>query len=131
MNEKTLKIIKIISTSLLIIGAIAFTLAMGTGKSYTKETDKLTELLQLKDTKQQCVDWLTALQTQEYFKGTETYCRENDERIKTLKKELEEMISWYEYENIDRIVEEKRQEKIINDESITAIQKLEGLLASE
>lgn len=131
MNEKTLKIIKIIATSLLILGALAFTLAMGTWKNYTKQTDKLTELLELKDTKQQCVDNLTALQTQEYFKWAENHCRENDERIKTLKQELEEMISWYEYENIDRIVEEKRQEKIINDESITAIQKLEGLLASE
>lgn len=130
MNEKTLKIIKIVSTTLLIIGAIAFTLAMGTGKSYTKETDKLTELLQLKDAKQQCVDWLTALQTQEYFKGTETYCRENDERIKTLKKELEEMISWYEYENIDRIIEEKKDKQTVEQET-TALQKFEGLLASE
>jgi hypothetical protein len=72
MTEQTLRIVKIIATVLMVAGFIAFTFAMEwehTEEKDQKAIESLQEVLKMKHQKQDCVDNLTALQTEEYLKG--------------------------------------------------------------
>lgn len=134
MGEKTLTIIKLSATALLIIGILSFTFVVGQNRISEKDQiaiNSLEEVLKIKQQKQNCLDNLTALQTEEYLKGVWDYCKTDDERIKELKNIIDTTINGFEYENIDRLIQEKKDGQIINSTGMTAIEKLEGLLASE
>lgn len=97
-----------------------------------KAIESLQEVLKMKHQKQDCVDNLTALQTEEYLKGVWEYCKTDDEKIKELKDIINNTINGFEYENIDRIVEEKKKEQENQEvKQESALETFKGLLASE
>ena len=134
MGEKTLTIIKLSATALLIIGILSLTFVVGQNRISEKDQiaiNSLEEVLKIKQQKQNCLDNLTALQTEEYLKGVWDYCKTDDERIKELKNIIDTTINGFEYENIDRLIQEKKDGQIINSTGMTSIEKLKGLLVSE
>lgn len=134
MGEKTLTIIKLSATALLIIGILSLTFVVGQNRISEKDQraiNSLEEVLKIKQQKQNCLDNLTALQTEEYLKGVWDYCKTDDEKIKELKSIIDSTINGFEYENIDRLIQEKKDGQIINNTGMTAIEKLEGLLQTE
>lgn len=134
MTEKTLRLVKIITAVVLILWFIALTFAMEWNHIEEKDQkaiESLKEVLKMKHQKQDCVDNLTALQTEEYLKGVWEYCKTDDEKIKELKDTINNTINGFEYENIDRLIQEKKDVQIINNTWMTAMEKLEGLLQTE
>lgn len=126
--EGTTKIIKIISTSLIILG-LAGILLYGACKSELTEEDKqaiqqLEDVLIMKHKKQNCLDNLTYLESMENSKGI-LHCSQDDEDIKTKRESLLAHIRWEEYENVDN----KIAEKVVTNTGMTSIEKLSFLLS--
>lgn len=85
-------------------------------------SSKWVELSNLKYTKQNCLDNLTYLQSQEQYKWVAVYCNEWDEQIKQLKEELNTLLT-NDYEIVDKTIKEKE----VND--MTATEKLNFIMS--
>ena len=91
------------------------------------------KLLQLKQNKQQCKDWLTEYQTLAEYKGIQFFCNGTDAEIEQLKNRLAAMLTMP-YEQLDSHLEDGKQEqqmKMLAEWTWSAIDKLVSFLESE
>ena len=91
------------------------------------------KLLQLKQNKQQCKDWLNEYQTIAEYKGIQFFCNERDAEIEQLKNRLASMLTMP-YEQLDANLNESKQEQqmeMLANGTGTALEKLTAFLESE
>lgn len=91
------------------------------------------KLLQLKQNKQQCKDWLNEYQTVAEYKGIQFFCNGTDAEIEQLKNRLASMLTMP-YEQLDSHLEDGKQEqqmKMLAEWTWSAIDKLVSFLESE
>ncbi len=90
-------------------------------------------LLQLKQNKQQCKDWLNEYQTVAEYKGIQFFCNGTDAEIEQLKNRLASMLTMP-YEQLDLHLEDGKQEqqmKMLAEWTWSAIEKLTAFLQAE
>lgn len=95
--------------------------------------DVSVKLLQLKQNKQQCKDWLTEYQTVAEYKGIQFFCNGTDAEIEQLKNRLASMLTMP-YEQLDANLNDSKQEQqmdMLANGTGTALEKLTAFLQSE
>lgn len=112
-------------------GAISNTLEITQLQDEIKEVS--VKLLQLKQNKQQCKDWLNEYQTIAEYKGIQFFCNGTDAEIEQLKNRLASMLTMP-YEQLDANLNESKQEQqmdMLANWTGTALEKLTAFLQSE
>lgn len=144
-KKKGCKILKIASVVVLFFWLASFLLylwnkeesAVSNTLEVTQLQDEIKEvsakLLQLKQNKQQCKDWLTEYQTLAEYKGIQFFCNGTDAEIEQLKNRLAAMLTMP-YEQLDANLNDSKQEQqmdMLANGTWTALEKLTAFLQSE